>query len=71
MTAKTNSERQAALRQRRAAEGLTEVRGVYLPQPMHKTLKEYAKKLLQTAKYCGNVAHSLALAQDDTTREDG
>lgn len=50
MTAKTNSERQAALRQRRAAEGLTEVRGVYLPQPMHKALKEYAKKLLQTAK---------------------
>lgn len=46
----TNAQRQAALRQRRAAEGLTEVRGVYLPPPMHKALKEYAKKLLQTAK---------------------
>lgn len=50
MTAKTNPERQAALRQRRAAEGLTEVRGVYLPQTLHKVVKEYAKKLLQTAK---------------------
>jgi hypothetical protein len=51
MTAKTTTERVAALRARRAAEGLTEVRGIFLPPDLHASLKERAAKLLkQSAK---------------------
>jgi len=43
--AKTTAERQKALRARRAAEGKTEVRGIYLPQAKHAALKKIAKEL--------------------------
>lgn len=42
---KTTAERQKSLRARRAAEGKTEVRGIYLPQAKHAALKEIAKGL--------------------------
>lgn len=45
MTAKTNAEKQADLRARRLAEGLTEVRGIYARQEDHKKIKAYAKTL--------------------------
>lgn len=45
MTAKTTAQRQEALRARRAAEGLTEVRGIYLPPALHPELKRLAEKL--------------------------
>lgn len=45
MTAKSSSQRQATLRDRRLAEGLTEVRGIYLRTEDHAKLKQYAKKL--------------------------
>jgi hypothetical protein len=46
MTAKTTTERVAALRARRAADGLTEVRGIFLPQDLHAKLKQVAAKML-------------------------
>jgi len=45
MTAKTIAERQEALRTRRLVQGLTEVRGIYLPQAKHAALKEIARGL--------------------------
>ena len=45
MTAKTVTERQAALRARRLEQGLTEVRGIYLPPDKHAELKQLAVKL--------------------------
>lgn len=42
----TGAERIAALRARRAAQGLEEVRGIYAPKPLHATIKAYARKLL-------------------------
>jgi hypothetical protein len=50
MTAKTTTERVAALRARRASEGLSEVRGIFLPPDLHQTLKEQAAKLLKPPK---------------------
>lgn len=44
-TAKTVAERQANLRQRRAQEGLTEVRGLYAKPEHHAKIKAYAKTL--------------------------
>jgi hypothetical protein len=44
----SNAERQEALRARRALLGMTEVRGVYLPPPLHSSLKAHAQKLLKT-----------------------
>jgi len=41
----TIAKRQEALRARRLAQGLTEVRGIYLPQAKHVVLKEIAKEL--------------------------
>jgi hypothetical protein len=49
MTAQTTAQRQADLRARRAMLGLTEVRGIYLPPELHKTLREMARKLEQRA----------------------
>jgi hypothetical protein len=45
MTAKTVSERQRALREARAAAGLTEVRGIYARPEDHHRIKAYAAKL--------------------------
>ena len=45
MTAQSTKERQEALRARRAIEGKTEVRGIYLPLDLHAELKAMAKKL--------------------------
>lgn len=50
MTAKTVTQRVAALRARRASEGLTEVRGIFLPPSLHPKLKEQAVKLLPKPK---------------------
>jgi hypothetical protein len=50
MTAKTTAERQQALRARRASEGLTEVRGIYLREADHAKLKAYAAKLRKPVK---------------------
>ena len=47
MTARTTAQRQAALRERRAAEGLAEVRGIYLPPQLHPAIKAAARKLLK------------------------
>lgn len=47
MTAKTTTERVAALRARRASEGLTEVRGIFLPPDLHPKLKALAAKMLK------------------------
>lgn len=43
--AMTNKERQEAYRARKAMEGATEVRGIYLPLELHQALKDYARKL--------------------------
>lgn len=40
MTAKTTTERQRGLRARRLAEGLAEVRGLYLPSEQHAAVKK-------------------------------
>jgi hypothetical protein len=50
MTAQTVAQRQADLRARRAMLGLTEVRGIYLPPELHKTLREIARTLMQRTK---------------------
>ena len=52
MTAKTSSERQAALRARRAADGLLEVRGVFLPLELHAALKRYARSIAPLSSKC-------------------
>jgi len=44
-TAKTTTQRQQSLRARREAQGLREVRGIYLPPDRHAALKAYAKKM--------------------------
>lgn len=48
--AKTLAERQAALRQRNADAGLTEVRGVYAKAAHHAKIKAFAKSLAKPAK---------------------
>lgn len=48
--AKTVKERQEDLRARRLMEGMTEVRGVFLPPDLHATLKAEAKRLLKRRK---------------------
>lgn len=47
MTAQTTSERQEALRARRAMLGQTEVRGIYLHPDDHARVKRYAARLRQ------------------------
>jgi hypothetical protein len=41
----TGAQRVAALRARRAAEGLVEVRGVFLTIELHQALKRYARSI--------------------------
>ena len=45
MTVKTTAQRQAALRARRLALGLAEVRGIYLPIALHQKIKQQALAL--------------------------
>jgi len=45
MTAKTITERVRALRERRAQDGLTEVRGIFARPEDHARIKAYARKL--------------------------
>lgn len=47
MTAKTNAQKQAALRARRAAEGITEVRGLYANTKHHDEIKQAARKFAE------------------------
>lgn len=47
MTAQSTSERQEALRAKRAMLGMTEVRGIYLPPDLHAELKRIAAELLK------------------------
>ena len=44
-TPKTTAQRQEALRARRALQGLSEVRGIYLPPNQHAAIKTLAKAL--------------------------
>ena len=44
----TNAQRQAAFRAQRAAEGLTEVRGIYARTNDHAKIKRYAKGMTMT-----------------------
>jgi len=46
----TNKEKQQALRDRRAKEGLTEIRGIYAAPDDHTKIKAYAKKLRNKSK---------------------
>lgn len=45
MTAKSTADRQKALRERRAAQKLYEVRGIYATEENAKRIKQYAKLL--------------------------
>lgn len=49
MNAQTTTERQKAFRARKAAAGLAEVRGVFLPPSLHAKLKELARQLAKPA----------------------
>lgn len=46
----TNAEKQQRLRDNRAAEGLTEVRGLYAKPENHAKIKAYAKKIKKKPK---------------------
>ena len=46
VTAKSTAERQADHRARMALMGYSEVRGIYLPPPLHKMLRDRARRLL-------------------------
>ena len=46
MTAKPTAERQSDHRARMALMGYSEVRGIYLPPPLHKMLRDRARRLL-------------------------
>jgi|GEM_PF-4591053 len=46
----SNKEKQEAYRQRRAEQGLQEVRGIFLPPELHAELKALAAKLLKKAQ---------------------
>ena len=54
--AKTLAQRQAALRERRADEGLTEVRGLYARPADHAKIKAFAKSLQAAPKKSKNSA---------------
>jgi hypothetical protein len=45
----TVSQRQAAFRARRRAEGLEEVRGIWAPKALHKQIKQSAKQIAEPA----------------------
>ena len=46
----TNAARQARYRQRKATEGLREVRGIYAPPEDHKEIREQAAKIARRRK---------------------
>lgn len=50
MTAKTDAQRQAARRARKAAAGEQEVRGIFAPLDEHEKIKAYAGKLAKKRK---------------------
>lgn len=59
MTAKSTADRQKALRERRAAQGFIEVRGIWAKPEHHQQIKQYAKllevsdiKAVDTIKTC-------------------
>lgn len=61
MTAKTNTERQAAYRARKAAANLPEVRGIFAPAAAHPAIKAAAVKLsagqrIGASKFSDNAA---------------
>ena len=45
MTAKTNKELQSAYRNRKHADGLYKVRGIYAAKPLHGKIKDMAHKI--------------------------
>jgi hypothetical protein len=47
---KTSKEKQEDFRARQAMLGLKEVRGIFLPEALHASLKEHAAKLLRAYK---------------------
>lgn len=47
MTAATDAERKARERARKAAAGLTEVRGIYAPPDLHTAVKQAAMAITQ------------------------
>lgn len=51
MTGKTTAERQRLYRERKAQAGETEVRGIYLPPELHKSLKALARDLKKSHKH--------------------
>lgn len=53
MTAKTQKQRSAEFRARKAASKLHEVRGIYLPLEIHPHVKSYADAVMQA--YFGNM----------------
>lgn len=55
MTAQTPAERQEARRARLLMEGLTEVRGIYLPPDLHAELKKLAAELAQKTASRGKI----------------
>lgn len=50
MTAQTPAQRKAAERQRQAAAGESEVRGIIAPKELHTLIKEAAHAAIQQAK---------------------
>jgi len=54
MTDKTNTERQAAFRARKRQEGAEEVRGIYAPKPLHRPIKEAARRIVEKGKKDGD-----------------
>ncbi len=48
MTAKTNAERQKALRKKRQEAGITEIRGLYAPANLHPAIRQMVREFLKT-----------------------
>jgi len=46
----TNTEKVRALRERRAADGVTELRGLFVPTALHQTVKAMVKAFLAGTK---------------------
>ncbi|WP_156902036.1 hypothetical protein [Azohydromonas australica] len=49
-TAKSNKERQEALRQRREEQGMTELRGLYAPTELHAEIKQRIRHWLKSRR---------------------
>jgi hypothetical protein len=50
MTAKTNAQKQAELRARRLAQGITELRGLYAPTTQHAAIKAAVREMIEREK---------------------